>query len=325
LRTQPYFTQNGRYLIAQVKDSVFVIDVTEPRIHLKLSGYPVGISRNDTLLLMRQQNAQQSASTSVYSLDTATSVPLSEVDRNSFDTHQRLYFSDYLIGERVGFPSRVQPKSLQFRDAFDGTLKVVLQIGTGVAGTGVSEHMHTKWMLFKTLGAPFVVFTGWWDTDWGGYDYVWVGNLDTSAYVHEMNMMEDAPVHVNYTPASKRLALVTGDGVTFWDANTSKASVVHPPQHFTTHSQWRGNDKYSDAVAHPFASNRAIVAEINGWRDMASLPGGAWVGDTIVQVDSKIRTLAYHPDGEKFAIITEDDFRLYHIEIARELWRISIT
>jgi hypothetical protein len=324
LRTQPYFTQNGRYLIAQVKDSVYVVDVTEPRIHLKLSGYPVGISRDDTLLLMRQQNVQQSASTSVYSIITATSIPLSEVDMNSFDTHQRLYLSDYLIGERVGFPSRVQPKSLQFRDAFDETLKVVLQIGTGAAGTGVSEHMHTERPLFKTLAAPFVIFTGWWDTDWGGYDYIWVGNLDTSEYVHEMNVMENAPVHVNYTPASNRLSLITGDGIALWDANTSEVIVVHPPQYFNTNSTWRGNPKYMDAVAHPFDPKRAIVAEIAGWRDMAPL-GGAWVGDTIVKVDNKIQALVYHPDGEKFVVITEGEFRLYHIEIARELWRISIT
>jgi hypothetical protein len=221
------------------------------------------------LLLVGNINPVGTTLSSVYDIEAGKELSLKEIDPDAFELHERLYYSEFIEGQRAPEMNRVHPKYLVFRDSFDFSVQQRIEIGIE---KGASEWIHEDKPIFKTLGDPFVAFSGWWDSDWGGYDFAWVANLADLQIVYTSNLMSGAPVRINYSAAIKQLMLIAGDGVQMVDVTTKtktgNAIVIKKAKYFNTHTIWEGQPEIIDAVAHRVDTNRVVITERNRWYEM---------------------------------------------------------
>lgn len=314
MHTPPYFTQDARFLIAQINSEVFVFDMQECSIQYKTRGTIVGISKDDSVLLIQAPEPKNMIS--AYHLTFTQEMSLDTISPDIFTLDQRLYFSEYIDDF---FESNFR-RLIVFEDVFP-KYNISFKLAAGVH---YGEFMFQNRPIIKPLDAPIFIFSGRNDSDHGGFGCIWVGNLNTQDYIFTSIMMDNAPVSANFTPKSNFLMLIAGDGVHRIHIDSGEKVTINKPPHFDRHSNWRGKAKYIDAIAHPFNNKVVIVAEHNGWREMMPL-GGTWVGDDFHTVTNEIKAIAYHPNDNQLAIITTQDLRLCDIETGVTMRKIALS
>jgi hypothetical protein len=312
MRVPPYFTHDNRFLILQLGKNLYVVDVISWKLQFQVKAFPIGISKDETLLLAGNINPVGATISSIYEIETGEELPLKEISPDTFEVAQRLYFLNAQnIVKQTKSGDRINSTNVIFQDSFSEAYTQQFELGI----TCIKPNSP----IYKTLASPTVAIHGSCKSDWGGFDFVWIGNLDTSEIIYIHSLMENAPMTVNYTPLSRLLTLTAGDGVHVVDVTRKtqqdEARRVFAAKPFNVHSVWMGEAERVDSLAHPSDSNRVIVAWRKNWYEvyLSGDEAGVRIKDKAKTLDTEIITMAYHPDGQKLVVLTKQDIRLYEI------------